>query len=70
MRYWYAPLQPEPGNIFKSEKNCAGLYVGEITKDVYDRILKNRRDELKAEPATPTDEFGLPLDTDEFGLPI
>lgn len=63
MRYWYAPLEPEPGNLFKSEKNCAGLYVGEIKKEVYDRMMRNRR-------APETDEFGLPLDTDEFGLPL
>jgi hypothetical protein len=64
MKYWYAPLLPEPRNLFSTQdnyKNPDPLFVGEISKDIYDRIMANRN-----EPEI--DEFGLPL-TDEFGLP-
>lgn len=64
MKYWYAPLRPDPDNLFATAddyKNPEPLYIGEIRKEVYDRMMRNRTG-----PAT--DEFGLPL-TDEFGLP-
>lgn len=68
MRYWYAPLRPEPGNLFMTPDAVNArakdpLYVGEITKSVYDRMMRERLMSSEA-----VDEFGLPINQDEFGL--
>lgn len=82
MRYWYAPLRSEGQgpDLFTTSgmtdpRDKTGdplgpdslLYIGELTKDAYDRISRNRANE-----ANGLDEFGLPLPgaLDEFGLPL
>lgn len=65
MRYWYSPLKPDDENLFTTPDNYFNkdhLYTGELKKEVYDRIVKQRAE-------LDEDEFGLPL-TDEFGLPL
>lgn len=69
MKYWYAPLRPEPGNIFSTPDHVNAraadpLYVGEITKAAYDRIMFER-----TMGSEDLDEFGLPVySSDEYDI--